>query len=189
MTDTTTHAVTDSVLTDRTHTVSGAELFARDVEALAARAATSETNELLDAGIRLISQHTGAHGAVLYRYDGERVRVVRRLRSGWSPRPEELPIDWFPWSLGKMQPTRFLFVSDCRDLPVGPGESPALGDIGVHSCVHLPVLERTTAIGAVQLLWAEHQLAWDDHLGPTLRTLGRFMISRSIERQADLTLN
>ena len=169
-------------------TGSAAVDLASAVEALAHESVDLDTNQLLDRGIHLVAEHTGADGAVLYRYDFDRVRVVRRLRSGWSPRPEELPSDWFPWSLGQVSPTRFLFVSDSRNLPIGPGASPVLGDIGVASCVHLPVLERQTPVGALQLFWGEPLSAWDDQLGPTLRNLGRFMVARAKDPNVQFSL-
>ena len=169
-------------------TGTGAVDLARAVESLAQDSVEMNTNELLDRGIQLIAEHTGADGAVVYRYDHDRVRVVRRLRSGWSPRPEELPPNWFPWSLGQVSPTRFLFVADSRNLPIGPGASPVLGDIGVASCVHLPVLERQTPVGALQLFWGEPLLAWDDELGPTLRNLGRFMVARAKDPNVQFSL-
>jgi len=169
-------------------TGSGAADLGRAVEALAQDSVEMSTNELLDRGIQLIAEHTGADGAVVYRYDHDRVRVVRRLRSGWSPRPEELPSNWFPWSLGQVSPTRFLFVADSRNLPIGPGASPVLGDIGVASCVHLPVLERQTPVGALQLFWGEPLSAWDDELGPTLRNLGRFMVARAKDPNVQFSL-
>jgi len=167
---------------------SAATDLAHAVEALAQESVELGTNDLLDRGIQLIAEHTGADGAVVYRYDHDRVRVVRRLRSGWSPRPEELPSNWFPWSLGQVSPTRFLFVADSRNLPIGPGASPVLGDIGVASCVHLPVLERQTPVGALQLFWGEPLLAWDDELGPTLRNLGRFMVARAKDPNVQFSL-
>ena len=166
----------------------GAVDLARAVEALAQESVDLDTNELLDRGVRLVAEHTGADGAVLYRYDHDRVRVLRRLRSGWSPRPEELPSNWFPWSLGQVSPTRFLFVADSRNLPIGPGASPVLGDIGVASCVHLPVLERQTPVGALQLFWGEPLAAWDDQLGPMLRNLGRFMVARAKDPNVQFSL-
>lgn len=168
---------------------SDAERLARAVEGLAGRAGSLDTNELLDAGVSLAAEHTGADGMVLYRNDGDRVRVVRRLRTAWSPRPEELPADWFPWSLGQVSPNRFLFVADCRSLPVGPGASPSLGDLGIRSCVHLPVLERNQPVGSLQLYWTEPQTAWDDAMGPTLRNLGRFLVARATDPHVVLTLD
>ena len=165
-----------------------AEELNTDVQLLAARSDELTTNEILDQGIGLITHHSGANGAVLFRHDGDVVRVVRRLRSTWSPRPEELPADWFPWSLGNISPTRFLFVADSRSLPTGPGAAPSLGDIGVQSCVHLPILERSQPAGALQLYWSEPLAAWDDAHGPTLRNLGRYLIGRATDRQVDLTL-
>lgn len=158
------------------------------VEHLATTAATTGTNELLDHGVSLAAEHSGADGVVLFRYDGEAVRVVRRLRSVWTPRPEELPANWFPWSLGSMSPNRFLFVADCRSLPIGPGSSPLLGDIGVHSCVHLPILERSHTAGAMQLFWKDPLGAWDDAVGPALRNLGRFLLNRASDSEVALTL-
>lgn len=162
--------------------------LARAVDALAQESVDLDTNELLDRGIQLVASHAQADGAVLYRYEHDRVRVVRRLRSGWSPRPEELPADWFPWSLGQVSPTRFLFVADGRNLPIGPGASPVLGDIGVASCVHLPVLERSQPVGALQLYWAEPLTAWNDDLGPTLRNLGRFLVARAKDPNVQFSL-
>lgn len=159
------------------------------VEQLADGAATTTTNELLDRGVSLAAEHSGADGLVLFRNDGDSVRVVRRLRSVWTPRPEELPASWFPWSLGSMSPNRFLFVADCRSLPIGPGSSPTLGDIGVHSCVHLPILERAHTVGAMQLFWKEPLGAWDDNVGPALRNLGRFLLARANDTHVALTLS
>ena len=54
--------------------------------------------------------------------------------------------------------------------------------------MHLPVLERQTPVGALQLFWGEPLAAWDDQLGPTLRNLGRFMVARAKDPNVQFSL-
>ncbi|MHB1139261.1 MAG: GAF domain-containing protein, partial [Microthrixaceae bacterium] len=73
-------------------------------------------------------------------------------------------------------PRRFLFVEQAGALPAAAGDPVTLGEHGISSCLHLPILERQQPIGALQLFWAEPRLVWDDEQGRILRSLGRFLL-------------
>lgn len=88
---------------------------------------------------------------------------------------------WFPWGLGPVSPQRFLLISDAARLPASPESTRTLGDDGVASCLHMPLLDRHHAIGAIQLFWRSPRLEWNDEQGPLLRMLGRFLVDRWVD--------
>ena len=118
----------------------------------------------------------------------DRRRLCHRLgTAAGARRPSEaelrVPLDWFPWGLAPVSPRRFLLVSDARTLACDPTSGATLGDIGVRSCLHLPILERQRNIGALHLYWSEPRLVWDDDRGRLLRLLGRFLLGRRSRRR------
>ena len=89
-----------------------------------------------------------------------------------------LPLGWFPWGLAPVNPRRFVLISDATILPSHPGGAP-LGDLGIASCLHLPILERQRPVGALHLYWHQTRLQWDDERGRLLRLLGRFLLGQA----------
>ncbi len=84
-----------------------------------------------------------------------------------------------PLGLAPLNPQRYLLVEDAAALPSSPDSDQTLGDLGIRSCLHLPILERSAPVGAVHLYWTEPRLNWDDQRGRLLRTLGRFLLARA----------
>lgn len=107
--------------------------------------------------------------------------VARRPAPDPSEPTDSGPLDpgWFPWGLAPVNPRRFLLVGDARALPVAPQSAVTFGQLGIRSCLHLPVLERQHPIGALQLAWSSPRTDWDDRLGRLLRILGRLLLSRA----------
>ncbi len=64
---------------------------------------------------------------------------------------------------------------------MAPGSVAVLGDLGIRSCLHLPILERQRPVGALQLAWCSPHDEWDDRLGRLLRILGRSLLSRATD--------
>jgi hypothetical protein len=160
------------------------------VERLSDNAAAWGTGRVLDEGLDLIRDSTWADVSILHLVDGSGTVQVLARRPGpgdgpgevpMSAVPDRVPEDWFPWGLAPVSPLRFLLVEDARFLPAAPARppdhAPTVGELGMCSCLHLPILERSTPVGAVHLYWAEPRLAWDDDHGRLLRTLGRFLLS------------
>lgn len=110
--------------------------------------------------------------------DEHAVQVAARPSPSADELVETLPLTWFPWGLAPVNPRRFVLVADAAALPAGPEASATLGDRGVASCLHLPILERQRPVGALLLYWSEPHLAWDDERGRLLRMLGRFLLGR-----------
>lgn len=137
------------------------------------------SERVLDEGLDLLRDCSWADASMLYsvRPDAA-LELCRRPHSPW-PTPTELPTDWFPWGLAPVSPQRFLLVEDARILPIAPGSTETLGSIGISSCLHLPILERSVAVGAMHLYWTEPRLNWDDERGRLLRSLGRFLLARA----------
>ena len=112
--------------------------------------------------------------------------LVRIRPAGHSTAdPGEYPASWFPWGLAPMNPERFIFVEQAEQLPALPTGGVTLGDIGVKSCLHLPILERRKPVGYLQVYWPETRLVWDDDIGRILRSLGRFLLSRAAAEPLD----
>ncbi len=152
------------------------------IDRLTAHARDWPEDRLLDEGLDLVRDASWADSCALLRVEGDRVRPVHRRPAA----PVEhaapggpVPVDWFPWGLAPVQPDRYLMVDDAAGLPLDPDGRVLLGDLGVRSCLHLPLRERDTTVGALQVFWNEPRLVWDDSRGGPLRTLGQFLLARS----------
>ncbi len=135
---------------------------------------------LVDEGLDLIRDHCWASSSALYRTRGDSTELVR-VRPSTYPLcgTGQVPDSWFPWGLATMNPERFIFVEHAELLRSGPDSDMTLGDLGVQSCAHLPILEKRRPVGFLQIFWPETRLVWDDDIGQILRSLGRFLLSRS----------
>lgn len=136
----------------------------------------------MDEGLDLARDCCWADASVLYRTTGEvATQVAHRPAAPWLL-SGDLPGTWFPWGLAPLDPQRFLLISDARCLPAVPGSPLTMGALGVRSCLHLPVREGGRTIGALQLLWSEPRLVWDDDRGRLLRLLGGLLLGSSAAR-------
>jgi GAF domain-containing protein len=162
------------------------------VDRLSEHAVEWGPERLLDEGMDLVRDSTWADVSVLHSVTAQCIEVVA-LRPGpgsATTEPNEqssliavaqfAPLDWFPWGLAPVSPERFLLVDDAGALPISPGSAGTVASIGMRSCLHLPILERRTPVGALHLYWSEPRLAWDDDHGCLLRTLGRFLLSTAV---------
>lgn len=148
------------------------------VDRLSANTDDWTLGRLLDEGLDLARDAVWADGAALYAVDENGATAVCRRPRATTPRPDVVAAAWFPWGLGPVNPTRFLLVQDAESLPTGPGRAPTLGELGIRSCLHLPLLDRQHPIGSLQLFWREPRLVWDDDAGRVLRSLGQYLLSR-----------
>ena len=134
--------------------------------------------DILSDGLSLVRHQCAADSVTLYSI---RQQVVTPL--GTSPLapfvPEACSTNWFPWGLHTTQPQRFLLVQQAEMLPADPRTSQTLGERGVRSCVHLPIVERQQLLGALQLYWSTPRQTWDDSSGQILRSLGRLLLTIS----------
>ncbi len=167
----------------------GTEVQRAGLSAAVDRLSTHSTEwsceRVLDEGLDLVRDCSWADASMLYSVTPDRVvELCRRPVSPWST-PGQLPLGWFPWGLAPLNPQRYLLVEDAAALPVQPGSSATLGDLGISSCLHLPILERGAPVGAMHLYWNEPRLAWDDERGRLLRTLGRFLLARASTQSDD----
>jgi GAF domain-containing protein len=135
---------------------------------------------VMDEGLDLVRDATWSDECALYSMDpdGHATEVAWRPAER-PPCGQVLPASWFPWGLAAVNPRRFVLVSDATALPSTAGAGPTLGELGISSCLHLPILERQRPIGALQLFWSEPRVAWDDERGRLLRLLGRFLLGRA----------
>ncbi len=154
------------------------------VARLSDHAAEWGTDRVLDEGLDMVRDSTWADIALLHAVERDVVRMVARRPGALgvdqsvpgSDFAEQVAGDWFPWGLAPVRPKRFLLVDDATFLPARPG-GPTVGQLGLRSCLHLPIMERGVPVGALHLYWSEPRLAWDDDHGRLLRTLGRFLLS------------
>lgn len=136
---------------------------------------------LIDEGLDLIRDYCWASSSALYRAKGGTAELIRVRPSIFPQRDSgDIPENWFPWGLAQMNPERFIFVERAEQLPAVPSGKRSLGDLGVRSCLHLPILERSKPVGFLQVFWPETRLVWDDDIGQILRSLGRFLLSQAL---------
>lgn len=149
------------------------------VDRLSSHAAQWGFERVMDEGLDLVRDSTWADGSVLHAVQGDRVIEVARRPVVTTTTDPQLPLSWFPWGLAPVNPQRFLLVDDASSLPARPDSTVTLGQLGVRSCLHLPILERQAPVGALHLYWSEPRLEWDDDRGRLLRSLGRFLLAQS----------
>lgn len=146
------------------------------IDRLGEKSADWDPGRAIDEGLDIVRDYCWASSCALYDNRSDEIELV-----GHRPNVEELQgltLDrsWFPWGLAPMNPQRFVFVEDARQLPAEPSSSIGLGELGIESCLHLPILERDRPLGFIQVFWSETRLVWDDEMGRILRTLGRFLL-------------
>lgn len=150
-------------------------------ERLSQHADEWSARRIMDEGLDLIRDSTWADAATLYAAEGDdfvEVAVRPTAPDGVAAELASRSADWFPWGLSPVSPRRFLLVQDAALLPCSPLSPHTLGEIGIASCLHLPILERQRTLGALHLFWCEPRLEWDDDRGRLLRLLGRFLLAR-----------
>jgi hypothetical protein len=151
--------------------------------------ATWSARRVLDEGLDLVRDACWADGAALVVVHDAQIRTAHRRPTELGGRawtPDRGPDHWLPWGLAPVRPDRFLLVDRAGALPVAPGAAPSLRALGITAALHLPIRERHTAIGALQVVWSEPRLAWDDELGAPLRALGRYLLTRAAGAGPDL---
>jgi GAF domain-containing protein len=153
------------------------------IDRLTAHVDDWSTPRLLDEGLDLVRDASWADACALLRCDRSSVVAVHSRPSdvigGTGPIAPAVPVSWFPWGLAPVRPDRFLLVDDARLLPTEP-HGGTLAGAGIRSCLHLPLLDRADAVGALHVFWSEPRLSWDDDRGRLLRSLGRFLLTCSV---------
>lgn len=157
------------------------------VDRLTSHAGDWSTGRILDEGLDLVRDCSWADASVLHATRGDDVVALCRRPALGDEWQDEIPADWFPWGLAPVSPRRFIFVEQAENLPATPAGKQTLGELGVSSCLHLPILERDRPMGAVHLFWTEPRLVWNDDSGRILRSLGRFLLGRAAADRSDRT--
>lgn len=150
--------------------------LASAIDRLGERSAGWEARRAVDEGLDIVRDYCWASSCALYDCRSDEIELVGHRPNVDGLRGLTLDRSWFPWGLAPMNPQRFVFVEDARQLPAEPGSKMRLGDLGIKSCLHLPILERDRPLGYIQVFWSETRLVWDDEMGLILRTLGRFLL-------------
>lgn len=130
----------------------------------------------IDEGLDIVRDYCWAGSCALYDARQGRIELIGHRPALDMGERLVAPPDWFPWGLAPMNPRRFMFIEDAGRLPAVPDGSVTLAERGIESCLHLPLLERDTPVGYLQVFWPETRLVWDDNIGRILRTLGRFLL-------------
>lgn len=127
------------------------------------------------------------------RLDAQRVELFSITRSGnasldawWSSveveqtQPESevqagtvlIPLDWFPWSIGNIRASEYVFVRNAGPLARRPGVAQTLADVGMCSALHLPLAGDADMVGAICVYWSEGRSDWSSTEGDDVRSLG-----------------
>ncbi len=130
----------------------------------------------IDEGLDIVRDYCWAGSCALYDARSGDIRLIGHRPALENPSLGPMPPSWFPWGLAPMNPRRFVFIEDAGLLSGTPDGTVKLADLGVQSCVHLPLMERDRPLGFLQVFWHETRLVWDDEMGRVLRTLGRLLI-------------
>lgn len=141
-------------------------------------------SRLMDEGLDIARDAAWADSVSLAARCDDRMELVGSRPSptrGTAGFRDSQPLEWFPWGLAPVRPQRFLLVADAGVLPSAPSSDLTLSDLGFHSCLYMPIVERAQTIGALQFHWRSTRLVWDDERGPLLRLLGRFLLDRGFD--------
>ena len=106
-----------------------------------------------------IADAVGAQRCELYRFAANGHAV---LSSSWDAAGRNVTLShdglhagWFPWSIGNLKPTRYLFVRNAASLPVSPDHHESIGDLGFDSALHLPIHDGLHLVGAICVYWCD----------------------------------
>ena len=77
------------------------------------------------------------------------------------PEPGELevPLEWFPWSLGNVRPAEYMFVRNAGSLPSTTTGS-SISQLGMSSVLHLPLTFGSSWLGALCVYWSDERSLW-----------------------------
>jgi len=117
-------------------------------------------------GIAAIAAHLGA----------EHVRLADDRGHQWSTNPGSRiwPAEE-RWGLSAVRTEQFLFVRAAERLRVD--DRSTLGQLGVRSVLHLPLVEQGRRTGALDVAWCHRVEWWDDRDGPVVRNLARMLLA------------
>lgn len=152
------------------------------IDRLSEQSITWSSQRTIDEGLDIVRDYCWAGSCALYDSRSGGIRLVGHRPALDSDRTVTVPKNWFPWGLAPMNPKRFMFIEDAGLLTATPDGAVTLADLGIESCLHLPLLERDSPIGYLQVYWPETRLVWDDNMGRILRTLGRFLLESASKR-------
>lgn len=149
-----------------------------------AAVATNRAEQLARIGVLL-----GAQRVEIYERSSTHVAAVRdeveyRLGGWWAALltdtaplfdPEHtVPAKWFPWSMGNLRPTEYVLVETAGALPIHPSSSQTLGELGLSSCLHVPVRGlRGELLGAACVYWSNPTDTWPEEVTPQVSELAR----------------
>lgn len=76
-----------------------------------------------------------------------------------NPAPTRAPLTWFPWSLGNVRATEYVFVRNADPLPVNT-DGATIGTLGFASAVHLPLQGQNRDRGSLCCYWSAARSRW-----------------------------
>lgn len=120
-----------------------------------------------------IADRLDAQRIELYEFRNDHAVLTGRWTAFEMPidasEPERLPLDWFPWSLGSVRPSEYLFVRNAGPLPVTVCRGLCITDLAVGSALMVPLIERARTIGALCVYWRDERQSWpSSERGPVL---------------------
>lgn len=142
--------------------------------------------------VRLTAELTASDEVVLHARQGtQMVCSAMQPPQLTSPLATNQEAAHFPWGIDDMMASRFISVENASELPASGGSPAAisLGELDLHSAVHLPLRAGNRTMGAVNLYWCQPGVAWDDRVGALVRSIGVFTldrVSRITDRPADV---
>ncbi len=89
------------------------------------------------------------------------------------PQGDPIPVEWFPWTLGNIRPANHVFVRNAALLPLRPDCDMIVRDLGMGSCLHLPLHDGFETVGAVCMYWSAERDDWPLETAHELADLGR----------------
>lgn len=112
-----------------------------------------------------VGDRLGADRVELFSFDSTVATVVDRWVAMGMPialgENREVPLGWFPWSLGSIRPNEYLFVRNAGMLPMS--EPPMLigADLSIGAALMLPLIVGGSTLGALCVYWREERQTWE----------------------------
>lgn len=88
-----------------------------------------------------------------------------------------IPLEWFPWSIGNIRASEYVFVRNAGPLPRRPGSAQTLADVGMRSALHLPLAGDADLVGAICVYWSDERPDWPSVEGDGVRSSGLAALS------------
>jgi PAS domain S-box-containing protein len=165
------------------------ESLLAELTARLAALAPGELDRLIDASLHRIVQTLGLDRASLAQFsdDGQRLLFTHSATpDGGQPLPPVVPVDRFPWAVGRLRQGQVVQFGRLAELPPEANQdSQGFGSFGARSVVVVPLVVGPDVLGGVGFASLRAERPWPAELVQRLRLLSDVLASALARERAE----